>query len=118
MNVDFPFHFAGNGRTAAADYADHIRDMVEQLLFTNPGERVNRPELGSGLQQMVFMPNSAEMAAALQFVVQSNLQQYLGELIDLDEVRVEADEATLSVTIVYVIRRTQERRVEEFERAL
>jgi uncharacterized protein len=44
MNLDFPYHFDARGRTAAIDDAGHIRDMVEQLLFTNPGERVNRPD--------------------------------------------------------------------------
>ena len=65
MNIDFPFHFDNRGRTAATDDDDHIRDMIEEFLFTNPGERVNRPDFGSGLLQMVFAPNSPELAAAL-----------------------------------------------------
>ena len=76
MNIDFPFHFDGRGRTAATDDDDHIRDMIEQLLFTSPGERVNRPDFGSGLLQMVFAPNSPELAAALQFTTQAALQRY------------------------------------------
>ena len=67
MNIDFPFHIDGHGRTAATDDADHARDLIEQILFTNPGERVNRPTFGSGLMQMLFQPNSTEIAAALQF---------------------------------------------------
>ena len=78
MNIDFPFQVDGRGRTAATDDQDHIRDMIEQLLFTNPGERVNRPDFGSGLLQMVFQPNSTELAAALQFTLQASLQQVLG----------------------------------------
>ena len=58
MNIDFPFHFDARGRTATPPTTDHIRDMIEQLLFTAPGERVNRPDFGSGLLQMVFAPNS------------------------------------------------------------
>ena len=69
MNIDFPFHFDGRGRTAATGDDDHVRDMIEQLLFTSPGERVNRPDFGSGLLQLVFAPNSPELAAALQFTV-------------------------------------------------
>jgi Bacteriophage baseplate protein W len=114
MNIDFPFHFDGRGRTAATDDNDHIRDMIEQLLFTNPGERVNRPDFGSGLMQLVFAPNSPELAAALQFTMQAALQTYLGDLIDLKALEVNAQEATLSVVVKYVVRRTQEERTETF----
>ena len=118
MHIDYPFSLNRQGRTATTTDADHIRDLVEQLLFTIPGERVNRPDLGSGLLQMVFEPNSAEVAAALQYLVQSNLNQYLGELIELEEVSVEGLDGTLSVTVRYVIRRTQERRTDQFARSL
>jgi uncharacterized protein len=118
MHIDYPFSLNRQGRTATTTDADHVRDLVEQLLFTTPGERVNRPDLGSGLLQMVFEPNSAEVAAALQYLVQSNLNQYLGELIELEEVSVEGMDGTLSVTVRYVIRRTQERRTDQFARSL
>jgi hypothetical protein len=116
MNLDYPFHFDGSGRTAAADDEDHIRDMIEQLLFTNPGERVNRPDFGSGLMRLVFAPNSDELAAATQFLVQGALQQWLGEVIQVDSVQVEAEDATLSVTIQYTVRRTQQQQVAQFSR--
>jgi phage baseplate assembly protein W len=83
MNIDFPFHFDNLGRTAPTSDDDHIRDMIEQLLFTNPGERVNRPDFGSGLLQLVFAPNSPELAATLQFTVQAALQRWLGDLIEV-----------------------------------
>ncbi len=117
MNIDFPFHFDGRGRTASTDDDDHIRDMIEQLLFTNPGDRVNRPDFGSGLLQMVFAPNSPELAAALQFTMQAALQNYLGDLIDLRTLEVSAQESTLSVVVNYVVRRTQESRTETFARS-
>jgi uncharacterized protein len=116
MNIDFPFGFDSQGRTAATDRNDHIRDMVEQVLFTNPGERVNRPDFGSGLLQMVFAPNSTELASALQFTTQAALQRYLGDLIDLQQVRVTADDATLNVVVSYIVRETQEGRTETFVR--
>jgi phage baseplate assembly protein W len=114
MNINYPFHFDGRGRTAGTDDNDHIRDMIEQLLFTNPGERVNRPDFGSGLQQLVFAPNSPELAAALQFAMQAALQTYLGDLIDLKALEVSAQESTLSVMVKYVVRRTQEEQTETF----
>jgi phage baseplate assembly protein W len=117
MNVDFPFHFDRLGRTATAGDDDHIRDMIEQLLFTNPGERVNRPDFGSGLLQLVFAPNSPELAAALQFTVQAALQRWLGDVIDLQSLEVTSEDSTLRVTVQYVVRRTGEPRTETFERS-
>ena len=114
MNIDYPFHLDGRGRTAATSDEDHIRDMIEQVLFTSPGERVNRPDFGSGLMQLVFAPNSGELAAATQFLVQGALQQWLGDVILVESVQVESQDATLKVSIRYVIRRTQVRQVAEF----
>lgn len=117
MNIDFPYHFDGRGRTATTDDNDHIRDMIEQLLFTNPGERVNRPDFGSGLLQMVFAPNSRELAASLQLTMQAALQNYLGDLIDTQSLEVSAQDSTLNVVVNYVVRRTQESRTEIFQRS-
>jgi phage baseplate assembly protein W len=104
MNIDFPFHFDGRGRTAITNYDEHVRDMIEQLLFTNPGERVNRPDFGSGLLQMVFAPNSPELAAALQFTIQASLQRWLGDVIELQGLEVTSEDSTLRILIQYVIR--------------
>lgn len=117
MFIDFPFHLDLRGRTASTDSADHIRDMIEQLLFTAQGERVNRPDFGSGLLQLVFVPNSTELAAALQFTAQAALQRYLGDLIDLQHLEVVADDATLRVTVQYVIRSTQQQQVSTLVRS-
>src|SRR5216684_4778564 len=117
MNIDFPFRIDGRGRTAATDDEDHIRDMIEQLLLTNPGERVNRPDFGSGLLQMVFAPNSPELAAALQFTTQAALQRYLGDLIDLQSLEVTSQDSTLSVVVKYVVKLTGDSRTENFVRS-
>jgi uncharacterized protein len=118
MHIDYPFHLDIRGRTAAADQEDHVRDLIEQVLFTSPGERVNRPDFGSGLMQLVFAPSSDELATATQFLVQGSLQQWLGELIQVEDVRVESEESTLRVTVQYVVRRNQERRVAQFSRGV
>jgi phage baseplate assembly protein W len=117
MNVDFPYHFDSRGRTAEADEDDHIRDMIEAVLFTAPGERVNRPTFGSGLLQLVFAPNSDELAAATQFLVQGSLQQWLGDLIEVNDVQVESEDSRLAVTVVYTVRRTQQQQTAQFARA-
>src|SRR5262245_58731304 len=105
-NLDFPFHFDSRGRTAQTDDADHLRDLIYQVLFTSPGERVMRPDFGSGLLQLVFAPNSDVLAATTQMLVQGALQQWLGDLIVVESVSVEAEDSTLRVTVQYVIRRT------------
>src|SRR5262249_33813616 len=105
MNVDFPFQFDARGHTAEADDERHIRGLIEQVLFTSRGERVNRPAFGTGVMQLVFAPNSPEMASATQFLVQGGLQQWLGALIEVQNVSAEADDSTLHVTIEYLIRR-------------
>jgi phage baseplate assembly protein W len=115
INIDFPFHFDGHGRTALTSDDDHIRDMIEQFLFTNAGERVNRPDFGSGLLQMVFAPNSPELAAALQFTVQAGLQRWLGDLIEVQSLVVESQDSTLRVEIIYMVRRTGQGRTELFQ---
>lgn len=108
LQIDFPFHFDSRGRTAATDEAGHIRDMLEQLIFTSPGERVNRPDFGSGILQLIFAPNSPELAATLQFTLQAAIQRWLGDVIDVQELEVEAVDSTLTIALKYVIRRTQQ----------
>jgi phage baseplate assembly protein W len=109
MNVDFPFHFDNRKRTATTSDDDHIRDMIEQLLLTGPGERVNRPNFGGGLQQLVFAGNNPELAATVQFMVQGNLQQYLSDVIEVESVQVDTVDSALQVQVNYVVRRTQQR---------
>ncbi len=108
MNIDFPFHFNRRGRTASTDNDSHIREMIEQLIFTNPGERVNRPDFGSGISQLVFAPNSPELAATVQFTMKAALQRWLGDLIQVQELDVTSDDSTLSITIQYVVRQTSQ----------
>lgn len=116
MNIDFPFRIDGRGRTAGTDDDNHIRDLIEQVLFTAPGERVNRPNFGCGISRLVFAPNSDELAAATQFLVQGSLQQWLGNLIQVNDVQVQNIDAQLLITIVYTVNRTQEQQTARFTR--
>lgn len=118
MNIDFPFHFDQRGRTAATDDDDHIRDMIEQLLFTNPGERVNRPDFGSGLLQLIFAPNSPELAAALQYTMLAALQRWLSDLIEVQALEVTSEDAALRVHVQYVVRQTGDQQLAQFVRAV
>jgi len=111
-----PWRLDAAGRTARVATAEHVRSLIENVLFTAPGERVNRPSFGSGVLQAVFAPNSDELAATLQVLAQSSLQQWLDDLIAVEAVQVEHVDATLAVTVQYVLRRTNERQVARFVR--
>jgi phage baseplate assembly protein W len=116
VNLYFPYLIDTHGQTAVAADEDHIRDMIGQVLFTAPGERVNRPTFGSGLPGLVFEPNAPDAAAATQFQAHGALQLWLGDVIEVQDVTVEADGEVLRVLVRYLIRRTQQRRLAEFRR--
>lgn len=112
VDVSHPFSFGPDGRTATASRSDHVRDLIEQVLFTNPGERVNRPDFGSGLQGIVFEPNGEAVAAALRARVEAALQHWLADVIALEAVTTRSDDGVLEVTVQYVERVTAQRRTE------
>jgi uncharacterized protein len=106
-HVAFPRVADDSGRTATSADADaYLRTLIEQVLFTAPGERINRPQFGSGLHQLVFAPNDSSVAAATQVTVQGALQTWLGDLIEVSRVQVHSDEATLEVHVAYRVRAT------------
>ena len=115
IDLDFPFHIDGRGRTAVTDYADHVRDMVVQLLLTRPGERVNRPDFGCALLDLLFAPNSPELAAATTLTAQAALQRFLGDVLTVSAIDATADDGTLRIQISYVITGTGEKRTEVIE---
>jgi uncharacterized protein len=115
IQIHHPFQFDNDGRTARCiSYADHIRDMIEQILFTSPGERVNRPHFGCGVRQLIFSPNDDVQAAAAQVLIQGTLQQELGPLIDVEVVDVQKNDASLRVLVQYTIQPAQQRRTDQF----
>jgi len=99
----FPYRIAPTGTTATSGHEAHVRDMIEQVLFTRKGERINRPEFGAGMHEMVFSENAPEIAAAAQHMVQAALQQWLSEVIEVRSVRTEAIESLLKVDVVYAL---------------
>jgi phage baseplate assembly protein W len=116
MNVDYPYRIDGRGRTAQAVDDEYVRDLIEQILFTVPGERVNRPDFGCAVMQLVFGPNSSELAAATQFTIGAALQQWLGDIIQVRDVRVEAEDSSLRITIDYIVILTQQQQSAQFTR--
>ncbi len=118
MQIDVPWRIDGRGRTATTDDDEHIRDMLELLLFTHPGERVNRSDFGTGLLHMVFASASPEIAAALQFTVQAAIQRWLGDLIEVRNLTVTHDDASLRVSVEYMVRRTNQRNTADLIRTI
>lgn len=114
MNTNFPYQYDYRGATATSDYEKHIKDLIEQVLFTAPGERLNRPSFGCGLKQLLYQPNSEELAATTQYLIQGSLQQWLGELIEVQSVAVETQGPTLQIIIKYTIQLTKKEEVATF----
>jgi hypothetical protein len=110
-NFGFPFRIDGRGRTAGTDDDTHVKQLIEQLLFTAPGERVNRPTFGTAIRQVVFSPLSDESAAALKLMLQGALQQWLGDVIQITGVMIQVVDSSLQVTVQYVIRRNRQPQV-------
>jgi uncharacterized protein len=102
--LDYPFQVDGRGRVATTALDDHIRDLIYQVLFTAPGERVNLPDFGCGLRQLVFMGNNDALATATRFLVQGALQRWLGDLIRVEQVSATNQDSTLTVQVVYTRR--------------
>lgn len=114
--LGYPFRVAHSGRTATESRLEHIRSLIEQVLFTAPGERVNRPDFGIAVRRLVFEGANEEMMAATQFLIQGELQQWLGHLIDIEAVLVENVDANLNVTIKYIVRQDQQAQIARFTR--
>ena len=118
MDIRFPFQFDSQGNSAVAARDDHVRQMIEQVLFTNPGERLNRPDFGSGLLQLVFAPNSDQLAATLQATVHGALQHWLGDVIEVRELEITNRDNALIVDLAYLVLKTGEERIDSFERSV
>lgn len=114
--VGYPYNIDNSGRTATAGRDNHIRQLIEQVLFTAPGERVNRPDFGVNIRQFVFAGGSQETAAAVQFLIQGELERWLGDIIDVDAVLVENDESKLNITVRFTVRANQQPQVAQFTR--
>src|SRR5579863_3493053 len=115
IDIAFPFHVGSRGRTATSNPLDHVTELVEQLLFTSPGERVNRPTFGGGVMQMLFEPARPELATATQMLVHGMLQQWLGDLITVQAVDFDTSSAgTVSVTVTYLVKATQQIQTDVF----
>ncbi|MEI6682124.1 MAG: GPW/gp25 family protein [Bacteroidota bacterium] len=111
-SIRYPFAIDDGFGTLAEEtgYAAHVEQMIRQVLFTNPGERINRPDFGCGITRMVFAPNSDESANLTKVIINQALDRWLGTLIEVIDVEAAAINETLEIKIVYLLRARQERR--------
>ena len=116
VHVDYPYGFDGTGRTATTPEEDHLRDLIEQVLYTSPGERVNRPTFGSGLLALIFEPNADALVAAVRANVEAALQRWLSDLIEVEAVHIRTIDSVLEISVQFVARSSRERRFERFRR--
>jgi uncharacterized protein len=114
----FPFQIDHLGRTKVTDLGEHIRQLVEQILFTAPGERVNRPSFGCHLTELIFAPKSQELLAEETNIIRSSLTKYLSDLMTIDDVTISSENSALTITVTYIIRKNQLKLVAEFRRGL
>ncbi|WP_018185013.1 GPW/gp25 family protein [Kaistia granuli] len=112
--LDFPFAIDERGRSALTNADEHVRDLIRQVIFTNPGERVNRPEFGSGVKQLTFAPASDALAAATEQLIHGSLLRWLDAVILVERVSVNAVDERLEVSVVYRRRTTGERMEDTF----
>jgi phage baseplate assembly protein W len=109
--LKYPYTVSGSGIPATTTGEDHLRDLILQVLFTNPGERVNMPEFGVGVERLVFEPSNDMLLATAQFLISTNLQRWLGDRINVQQVTVTSvpgDENTVTIEIDYVKKATQQ----------
>lgn len=101
----FPLGVSGGGRIAASGGDEAIRGKIVQVLFTAPGERVNKPDFGCGLFNLVFEPNDLVLAAAMEFSIGQALSRWLRGEIVVEGVDVAAEQERILVEVVYTRRR-------------
>ena len=108
-NLSAPFRIDGTGRTATSDdFGRHARDMIEAVLFTAPGERINRPDFGSGLSELLFDSNNPALETAADFLIRSAIQKHLSDILTVTELSLQRAEGVVEITLSYVLRETGE----------
>ena len=119
MYLDLSYRADGTGRTATTEAAARrVRNLIEAVLFTAPGERLNRPDFGSGIHEMLFDGNSEALATAADFLIRAAVHRHLAELVTIEALSVQRTGGELRVTLVYVVTGEDERRSDSFVRGV
>jgi len=112
----FPFRIdQASAQGAQSPYAQHVDEMIRQILLTTPGERADLPEFGCGLRQLLFAPNSDALQTTTQLMVQRSLTEWLGGQISVQQVTVApgpgGDYSQILVQVSYLLIETQSSQV-------
>ena len=105
----FPFEIGGRGEISSKTGDENIKAKIKQILFTSPGERVNLPEFGCGLMNLVFDPNNPILATTTEFNIRKSLERWMGDEILVESVDVTSQEEALLIEIIYIRKDTLER---------
>ena len=110
--IRFPLAIDGSGGRLREehDYDAYVAQLVRQVILTNLGERVNRPDFGSQVRAMLFAPNNPAAATYGRALVYQALTRWLDRVITVENVTASAVEETLSLTVEYVVIARGERR--------
>jgi len=114
FDLAYPLRKDNRGRIASSGYLGHVRELVELVLFTRPGERVNRPDFGTAIPETVFERPTQEVLANVQFVVQTSLQKFMSDVIFVESVAVEGVDNRIEIIIIYLVLPLKERVEERF----
>jgi len=107
----YPYDVSGRGIPSTSDPNSHLEQLILQVLFTNPGERVNLPQFGAGIQRLLFSPSSDTLRTSTQFLISTSLSQWLGDRIDVQQVNVASEpgfEEQVTIEVVYTVKATQQ----------
>jgi phage baseplate assembly protein W len=99
--IAFPYRLGPNGRTACVSEPEYLRQLLEQIVFVEPGERVNRPDFGCRLSGLTFASRKSEVTTAVEALVEGALRQWIGDQVQVRGVDVEVQESRVDVTISY-----------------
>lgn len=110
-SIKYPFAVDRGLKTLAEEneYREHVIQLIKQVLLTNPGERINRPDFGCEIRRMLFNPNSEVSASLAQVSIFQALEKWLGTVISVENVKVQPIEERLEIRVVFVIKALQER---------
>ena len=101
MNLAFPLTIDSRGYSGAVNGSSYVKQLIEQVLFTYPGERVNQPGFGTPIANLVFDNLTEELAQVVKEMVLGALQQNLADRVLIEDVAVEVEENQLIVTVRY-----------------
>lgn len=110
-SMAFPPQLDGERRVAWSVAADNIRESIQIILTTEPGERVMLPDFGAGLKRFLFEPNTVPTHRLMEQKISQALALWEPRVgVEAIDILVDAEEAkTCWITIRYFLVVNQQR---------